>query len=139
MINLDLIPTAVAVYGSLRTGCSLPNQPDLASRLRPLGRCVIGGLLYDLGDYPGLVPGDGRVVGELYEPRDAAVLELLDLYEQYDPLHPSRSEYVRRAVRLIEPPVDAWVYYFVGDTRGRSRVSCADWLDHLRRRVARRA
>jgi gamma-glutamylcyclotransferase (GGCT)/AIG2-like uncharacterized protein YtfP len=98
------------------------------------GRCILAGVLYDLGDYPGLLPGEGRVVGELYELADSAAIAELDLYEDYDELEPLRSEYIRRVVRLIHPAVDAWVYYFNGSTRDRARVTSGDWAEHLRLR-----
>ena len=127
-------PKLIAVYGSLRAGCALPNQPDLAAGLKDLGRCILAGALYDLGDYPGLLPGRGRVIGELYELRDPGVLVVLDEYEEYDRRAPSQSEYVRRLARLIEPAVDAWVYYYNRGVDPRSRVASGDWTEYLRNR-----
>lgn len=64
-------PDYVAVYGSLMRGFGLSDAPEgLEELLIDRGSCVISGKLYDLGDYPGLVPGDGNVNGELYEVRD---------------------------------------------------------------------
>lgn len=98
------------------------------------GPCVLSGVLFDLGEYPGLLPGDGQVVGELYELADPTLIHELDEYEGYNALMPSQSEYIRRVTRLIDPAVDAWVYYFNGDTRGSARVISGDWAQHLRRR-----
>jgi gamma-glutamylcyclotransferase (GGCT)/AIG2-like uncharacterized protein YtfP len=127
----------LAVYGSLRRGLGLPDEPDVRASLFDRGPCTIAGILYDLGEYPGLVPGDGRVVGELYELRDPAVLVELDRYEEYDARDRHGSLFVRRAVRLIEPPLlDAWVYWFNGDVGARAPVPAGDWAAYLRAREA---
>jgi gamma-glutamylcyclotransferase (GGCT)/AIG2-like uncharacterized protein YtfP len=80
------------------------------------------------------LPGHERVVGELYELLDAEVLADLDEYEECYPLAPSRSEYVRRVARLVEPDIDAWVYYYNRSVGGRSRVVSGDWTEHLKSR-----
>jgi gamma-glutamylcyclotransferase (GGCT)/AIG2-like uncharacterized protein YtfP len=80
------------------------------------------------------VPGRGRVVGELYALLDPEVLADLDEYEECYPLAPSSSEYVRRVARLIEPDVDAWVYYYNRPVEGQARVASGDWTEHLRSR-----
>jgi len=102
-----------------------------------LGPCVVAGQLWDLGPYPGLVPGEGRVVGELYLVRDPTLLSELDVFEGYDAGDLARSEYVRRAVRLIEPEVEAWVYFFNGPLEGRLVVASGDWAAYLRGRGPR--
>jgi gamma-glutamylcyclotransferase (GGCT)/AIG2-like uncharacterized protein YtfP len=110
----------------------------VAAWLIDRGPCTIAGTLYDLGEYPGLVRGDGHVAGELYELTEPAVLAELDRYEEYDPLDEAKSMYVRRAVRLVRPTLDAWVYYFnrVPDTRGR--VPGGDWAAYVRDRESAR-
>src|SRR5580700_8569997 len=102
----------LAVYGSLRTGHELPDTPPaLGALLVDAGPCTIAGALFDLGSYPGLVPGDGRVVGELFEIVDVArALPLLDHYEGYDAADPEGSLYLRQSVLLVEPAIEAWVY-----------------------------
>jgi gamma-glutamylcyclotransferase (GGCT)/AIG2-like uncharacterized protein YtfP len=76
--------------------------------LRKLGADFVGpgnirGRLYDLGDYPGTrvrgaEPGQ-RVSGELYRTRDAeGALRILDQYEGFSPLEPSKSLFVRELV-----------------------------------------
>ena len=110
----------VAVYGSLREGFALPDAPDVGSALLDRGNCRIPGQLYDLGEYPGLVPGEGSVVGDLFEVRDLSVFRLLDRYERYDALHPKDSLYLRRVVRLLQPQVDAWVYLYNRTVEGKA-------------------
>lgn len=67
------------VYGTLRRG-----QPahHLMGAARFLGACrtTPAWRVLDLGEYPGLVPGDTAVAGELYEVDDET-LATLDEYE----------------------------------------------------------
>lgn len=123
-------PEYIAVYGSLRNGRALPDAPDLSSKLIDRGHCSIEGMLYDLGDYPGLKPGEGSVVGEMFEVQDLSVFRDLDQYERYDALHPEHSLYVRRVVRLREPVLDAWTYFYNGDVDSTQLIESGDWASH---------
>ncbi len=127
------VPDYVAVYGSLRSGFGLPDAPDVGNRLIHRGRCTIKGDLYDVGKYPGLTGGEGVVKGELYEIRDIGVLRALDEYERYDALKPEQSLFVRRVVRLLEPPVDAWVYFYNHDLGHAPRIESGNWAEHQKR------
>ena len=133
-------PRHVVFYGSLQQGLHLGGEPPFRSMVRLVGPCRLAGWLYEVGDgdYPGLVldasgadGGDGgRIVhGELHEVLDDAVLALLDAWEGFDPAHPETSEYVRRAVRLVDPPIDAWVYEGRHAQRGPA-VDGGDWRRH---------
>lgn len=94
----------LAVYGTLRRGFDVQAKLGVSGRLRFERPCVIPGRLIDLGDYPGLLPGDGRVPGELFGVLDPAVWPILDEYEG--------EEYERRRTDLLEPRVKAWVYVY---------------------------
>jgi gamma-glutamylcyclotransferase (GGCT)/AIG2-like uncharacterized protein YtfP len=126
-------PRHVAFYGSLQAGLHLGGEPPFAAMVRPAGRCRLAGRLYEVADgaYPGLEPSPDHVVhAELYEILDDAVLDLLDEWEDYDQARPERSPYVRMAVRLLEPDLEAWVY--VGQHRHRGPwVEAGSWRDHL--------
>ncbi len=118
----------VAAYGSLRQGFALPDEPgELAQLLTSEGPCLINGELYDMGDYPGLVAGDGHVVGELYRLSDLKALRLIDRFERYDAIDPEGSLYLRRCVRLAEPSADAWVYFYNRPVNDMPRVPGDDW------------
>jgi gamma-glutamylcyclotransferase (GGCT)/AIG2-like uncharacterized protein YtfP len=117
----------VAVYGSLLEGHGLPDRPEFGSGLSTEGRCLIPGLLFDLGGYPGLVPGDGTVRGELLRVHDLSVFRALDKYEKYEPRDRDRSLYLRKAVRLVEPAIDAWVYVYNCDVAAFPLISSGDW------------
>ncbi|MBI1354620.1 MAG: gamma-glutamylcyclotransferase [Acidobacteria bacterium] len=101
----------------------------IQAQLRLLGPCLLHGRLYDLGRYPALRLGEGRVRGELYELLDPRLLAFLDRFEDYDPAQPSRSQYRRERVRLIEPARWAWVYVYNQSFAGRPWVRSGSWAD----------
>ncbi|MDQ6837070.1 MAG: gamma-glutamylcyclotransferase [Actinomycetota bacterium] len=124
----------LAVYGSLRRGLALPHQPeDFDQILAERDPCLITGRLVDLGSYPGLVEGPGRVVGELCHLTGDASLSLFDAYEGYDGEHPAGSQYLRVMVRLIDPAVDAWTYLYNRTWTPQMLISSGDWDHHLAR------
>ncbi|MGJ3230591.1 MAG: gamma-glutamylcyclotransferase family protein [Oceanicaulis sp.] len=119
----------IAVYGLLRAGEVGFEQFGLAHAFRDAGPCMLAGELWDLGRYPGLVEGEGRVLGELFEVRDPSVMADLDAYEDYWPHDLARSRYERRRVDLIEPAGrQAWVYLWRLDLDGAVRIESGDWL-----------
>lgn len=96
----------VFVYGTLRRG----EQRDinlLTPAPRWVGPASVEGVLYDLGDYPGLVLGrdayrsQQQVRGEVYEITDA-LERLLDVIEEVAP-HPN-GEYAKRQVQVRLDP-----------------------------------
>ncbi len=117
----------VFVYGTLRRGeANDINRRQPAPRY--LGRARIGGVLYDLGPYPGLVlGGTDPVLGEVY----AVTPELerqLDVIEEVAPV-PS-GEYARRQVELVLDgrPLRCLVYEIDPQrVRGRPRITTGDW------------
>ena len=100
--------------------------------LEILGPCEIRGRLYHLGEYPGLVEGDDRVKAELYKVKDPRVFPLLDEYEEFDVRNPDRSLFVRHVVRLIQPPSDAWVYFYNRPVSNRPLVRENTWTEYKR-------
>ncbi|CBA33903.1 gamma-glutamylcyclotransferase [Cronobacter turicensis] len=76
--------------------------------------------LFSLGHYPGAVPGEGSVVGEVYR-IDATTLAELDA------LRTARGEYKRQ---LIQTPYgSAWMYVYQRSTEGLTRIESGNWLD----------
>jgi gamma-glutamylcyclotransferase (GGCT)/AIG2-like uncharacterized protein YtfP len=125
----------VAVYGSLRKQGGIGDEPDLSGRLKPTGTAVIEGKLVDLGEYPGLIPGAGKVQAELFEVVDREVFRIMDRHERYDPTDIQGSLYLRRAVRLLEPSVDAWVYVYNREVGDAPEVVGGDWIEYLASRA----
>lgn len=120
---------AFAVYGLLRKGASGFARFGLDTAFRPLRPCRIPGVIHDLGGYPGLVLGEGEVVGELFAVTDPAVIPQLDAFEDYDPDAPDNSRYLRVRIRLLSPDRQAWVYVWNRPVSGYPRVEGGDWLE----------
>lgn len=135
--------TCLAVYGMLRPDVPLraPEQVmDVLSFVRP---CAVAGVLLDLGDYPGLVAGEGRVVCALMRVRGPSSWSTLDTFEDYDPRDRAGSRYLRQRTPLLGEGVDVWAYHWAGVTQhggasapglvrhnGGDVVASGDWLAH---------
>jgi len=103
------------VYGTLRPEHAPAEMAGIVRQMRPVGRGVIRGFLYDLGEYPGLrLAADGdEIQGEVFA-LDASLLQALDAYEGYDSRNPARSLFIRKQyeVRLEHETVPCWVYEY---------------------------
>ena len=91
-------PRHVFVYGTLRPGGS-NDITRYAPRPVRVGDAEIGGVLYDLGAYPGVVlGGTGRVRGEVY--RIAPMVErALDVLEGVQ--EDGNGEYLKRELTVV--------------------------------------
>ena len=133
--------TRLFAYGTLRQGGSAPAEIAAAvATLRPLGKGVARGQLYDLGAYPGAVfagdtLGATDIDGEVYEVPDASTWQQLDAYEGFEPGDLASSLFVRRQidVRMAEGGGDAvcWAYEYNRAT-GRTNSGVAHWPDAAR-------
>ncbi|HWB38664.1 MAG TPA: gamma-glutamylcyclotransferase family protein [Candidatus Saccharimonadales bacterium] len=113
----------LAFYGTLRHGHHTPVDRQTAAGLHYMGPCIIPGALYDRGRLKVLVPGDGQVAGELYAIANPAVLKVLDNYEAIDNEDTSLPGFSRKATRLFDPELSAWVYWYDGSTNGLKRLA----------------
>lgn len=119
-------PSLLLLYGSLRRGEPMFDRLGLSDALEFVAPAAFAGELYDLGDYPGALPGDGMVSGELYRIRDPGILEALDRYEEFYVRKPEDSLFLRRAVS-IPGQGEAWVYFYNGSPDGQRRIASGDW------------
>lgn len=128
-------PPFLATYGTLMRAFDACKRLEVADRLSFVSTCYLSGDLYDLGHFPGAVPGDGSIRGELFRLRDPQVWAVLDRYEGYDPNQETASLFLRRRVKL-EAPTDqtAWVYWYNGDPTGHPQVTSGDWAVYVRGR-----
>lgn len=127
--------TYLALYGSLRRGQPAYRRLGLDRALRFAGPCVIAGALYDFGDWPGLVEGDGHATGELFEVVQRGVLRRLDAYEACNPARPAKGLFIRREVALVSPArMHAMVYFYNRETDDAPLVENGDWVRHLKQR-----
>jgi gamma-glutamylcyclotransferase (GGCT)/AIG2-like uncharacterized protein YtfP len=118
----------LATYGTLMRPFGGCERLGVADRVSFVATCRFDGVLYDLGRFPGAVPGDGLVHGELLRLHDPQVWAVLDPYEGYDADRKDESLFVRRRETLREPADRAaWVYWFNGDPTGHPKVSSGDW------------
>jgi gamma-glutamylcyclotransferase (GGCT)/AIG2-like uncharacterized protein YtfP len=115
------MPERLFVYGTLRRQSSAHGLLDGS---RYLARASLGGTLYDLGEYPGLVRSQAsgrRVVGEVYElPAEKAprMLRALDRYEG--------REFVRRRTFVTLSKGGrraAWVYVLRSTPKSAKKIA----------------
>lgn len=129
MSDLDLL----FVYGTLMSHTGTPKARQLMAEADSLGPATIAGTLYRIDWYPGLVPGDGAVHGEVFRLRTpASSLVWLDAYEGIVPgdTPENRNEYerVRRPVTLAAGrSLQAWVYLYLRDTGACTPVADGRW------------
>jgi gamma-glutamylcyclotransferase (GGCT)/AIG2-like uncharacterized protein YtfP len=127
LLNLPAEEMFVA-YGSLLPGQGGEVERAAREKMQSLGPCEIAGEIYSRGEFPALVPGDGRVAGEIFRVSDNSVFPLLDRLEHFDPQDRDDSLYRRRCVRIDDPGADAWVYYWNGPLAGLTRIEGSSWV-----------
>lgn len=87
-----------------------------------------------LGGFPGIVPGPGRVRGEVYEV-DEACLKALDGIEGYRKDDPDHSLYIRETVNVFNPDGgnigEVFTYVFNRDTECQNVriIPSGDWFE----------
>jgi gamma-glutamylcyclotransferase (GGCT)/AIG2-like uncharacterized protein YtfP len=129
--------TRLFFYGTLMSDGSRGHA--LRGLAVPVGPATITGDLYDVGCFPALVPGGGRVVGEVWEVLPGCEVEALDQtdgIEGFDQFAPARSLYIRRPVRarLADGSLTVVeVYEWNRSTRGMIRIADGDWRSYRNR------
>jgi gamma-glutamylcyclotransferase (GGCT)/AIG2-like uncharacterized protein YtfP len=131
----------VFVYGTLRGG-EINDIAQAAARrglAAPVlvGSAVVPGVLYDFGDWPGLVEDAAgpAIVGDVYR-IDTALLAVLDEIEQYEPA--GGSCFVRRSVRVSVAGRDLDCHYYPVDPAylGHARrTEATDWVAYRQSRT----
>lgn len=118
---------AVFVYGTLRMGDSRHGVHSFIEVLHEEAY-LKGHNLLDLGAFPGVVPGDGVVRGEVHLYDTLRVLDGIEGYREDDPKH---SLYIREKV-MVETPegnLQAYVYVFnTNQDNSRRVISSGDWF-----------
>jgi len=124
------------VYGSLRRDVRNSVFHLIGDEATFVGLGRVCGRLYDLGEYPGLVPSSDReswVHGELYEvDHPSNTLARLDDYEGCGPRSPRPHAFERVTLEVVQESgalEKAWVYVYRGATLGRRRIVSGDYSD----------
>ncbi len=110
------------VYGTLLSEYGNIESHEWVKKFaEPMGKAMMEGKMYMVDYYPGIIPCQSGekyfVKGELYRLKEPDKLfSLLDRYEEYNPMDPAHSEYVRKKAKVIlksdKQEYEAWVYYF---------------------------
>ena len=119
---------AVFVYGTLRVGEARAAQMHIDRRGEWLP-AQARGVLYDLGSFPALTHGDGRVHGELHRFGSIArALERLDRIEGHASIGDPRNLYDRVLIDVETSAglVRAWTYV-MRDCAGAPPIESGDW------------
>ncbi len=128
----------IFVYGTLLSDyAKLESHEYLKTYAALIGRATMKGKLFMVDYYPGVTPcGTGEnylVKGELYRIFDTEKLfGFLDKYEEFYPMDPEHSEYVRKVSEVTLTATGekytAWVYYFNQDTSDLEWLPKGDFL-----------
>ena len=126
----------VFVYGTLLRGMS---RFSLLGDSQFMGLGFVKGVLYDLGDYPGIREGYGMVYGELYK-IDNEKLSVLDNIEGYDPAEEPNSLYIRKksTVTLLTDgsTEEAFTYFYNQDLLQPDKIGSGDYRRHRTERAS---
>ncbi|MEP0071607.1 MAG: gamma-glutamylcyclotransferase family protein [Marinomonas sp.] len=115
----------VAVYGTLREG--LTNHKLIAGCKRIGLGWLTGFRMYNLGEYPGVIPThdeSGRIRVEWYDVPDD-ILEELDRLEEFDPDALQTSLYLRK--RVFSPYGQGWIYIYNQPLSSAPYMEAGDW------------
>ncbi len=123
------------VYGTLRTPTSgepadTGNHQSITEELLSHEPAVLeGAQLISFVHYPGIIPGEGTVIGELFELTDAG-LEICDLIES----HPNFYRRTKVEVRTMAGHDETAFVYWAPDNLVDSGipVPSGDWFDRDR-------
>ena len=123
--------THLFIYGTLMPGLRLEAEMRGA---RFVGAAQIQGRLVDVGRYPGLLPGEGSVVGEVYEVDDAH-LARLDTVEDMVPGDRAASQYWREEVTVHSGPLQGervQTYVYNRPVDGCRPIAHGDYRRYIR-------
>lgn len=126
------------VYGSLLSGFKSHAYEYIRKYFKLLGEATVKGTMYDMGDFPVVVPTDtGRSIhGELYEiinPHEFSfAMAQLDDYEGMYPEEGEDVYYDREAVdaNFNGEIITAWVYWYTGDVGDKRIVESGDMREY---------
>lgn len=119
------------VYGTLKEGGFFADRFDPFRKSMEKGK-IEGVEMLDLGGFPGAIPGEGTIFGEVHEySNEDQVLKAFDRIEGYSEHDPEGSLYIRKEVEVTlesGKKVNATMYFFNrGGTDTARRVENGIW------------
>jgi gamma-glutamylcyclotransferase (GGCT)/AIG2-like uncharacterized protein YtfP len=115
------------VYGSLLRGMSLSKHMQGSTFLGPAYAMAD---LFFLGFYPGIIPGNQVVYGELYDV-PLNLLPEIDKVEDYIQIDTESSLYLRRPIEVYRfsdgKKIEASAYYYNRDAKDKPRIAYGDY------------
>tara|TARA_B110000014_G_scaffold183220_1_gene132319 strand:+ start:87 stop:461 length:375 start_codon:yes stop_codon:yes gene_type:complete len=120
------------VYGTLIKGES--NHKTLGNS-KLIGDAFTKGRLFDIGDYPALIPeGDNDIKGEIYEVNHKTLIQC-DLLEGYEVENPN-SLYIRKiiAVKINNKVIRSYIYYSNFDLSQYPEIASGDYVKNRKKK-----
>lgn len=118
------------VYGTLRPHRAGVDEQDtrnyghIAKLVTAQEPATVAGKLHDYGQFPGALPGEGTVQGELLTVSDLA-LQRCDALEG----HPRFFHRERVKVQTATGEQEAWIYWAPARFASRDVIASGDWFD----------
>ena len=135
----NLAPYKLFVYGSLRRGFENPMHEYINRFFQFAGEAKVKGQLFDMKEYPAGIPsGENFIIGELYaadnENEFFWAIAQLDDYEGVTIEQGEKQLYRREIVEVHYngEVVQAWIYWFNGDTAGAPVIASGDMMEYLK-------
>ncbi|MFM1912862.1 MAG: hypothetical protein RIR51_700, partial [Bacteroidota bacterium] len=125
----------IFVYGSLRRDIGMDLHRLIAKNSEFLGMANYQGKLYQVDEYPGIIPSDNpkdKVVGELYKiSNPVKLLLVLDEYEEYDEKNHDSSLFVREKVVVeIDGEIkETYAYLYNRPVQENTLIKSGDYLN----------
>jgi gamma-glutamylcyclotransferase (GGCT)/AIG2-like uncharacterized protein YtfP len=119
------------IYGTLLPGLRLQAEMHGAESLGP---AKVAGRLVDVGRYPGLVHGEGEVLGAVYRV-SGAQLARLDAVEDMVPGERAASQYWRERVPVLHGALagqSVWTYVYNRPVDGLKPIAHGDYRRYIR-------
>ncbi len=132
--------TNLFVYGSLRSGFHSHAYEYISRFFTLAGDAKVKGKLVDMGAYPAGVPTEEEkyITGELYQIKNmhefSWAMGQLDDYEGANAEAEEDRLYQRSVtdVHCNDMTLQAWIYWYHGDTSGRPVIESGDMLQYIR-------
>ena len=124
------------VYGTLLTAIKHPEGEKLRSLADYMGKGRVSGMLYDIGEYPGLVIGNeaaNTVLGEIYDLSNFP--DYWDELDDYEEIKESETpEYTREKVIVstANATLTCWTYIYQGIVQHLVPIKGGDYLRYYK-------